>query len=235
MSRFSPFDSISGNATLYKRVERLCDLVDELEEFMPILPGLIRKLKSDQPPVANIFLAVITGSDPLTPIDPEDPVYPNRWRYSWVQHTFGGGTGGASSSGGTADPFTFPAYNGFEFANTTTTDSAGDYQSTGNFVGPFGTGVSSLLPVGNGKNQLVLMMEIPVPLTPEGGSGPVRHWFFAANAVDVVCQTNFGACCLPDGSCQDVEDEAACTALGGTYLGDGTACAEGGCDPPPVP
>ncbi len=33
-----------------------------------------------------------------------------------------------------------------------------------------------------------------------------------------------GACCLPDGSCQDVLDQADCDALGGAFEGYGTVC-----------
>jgi len=42
-----------------------------------------------------------------------------------------------------------------------------------------------------------------------------------------------GACCLADGSCVEVT-EAECGTLGGTYQGDGTACATTNCNPPPT-
>jgi len=37
-----------------------------------------------------------------------------------------------------------------------------------------------------------------------------------------------GACCLLDGTCQSVLDQAACTAVTGHYWGDGTACSDAG-------
>ena len=43
------------------------------------------------------------------------------------------------------------------------------------------------------------------------------------------CAGETGACCLPDGSCQDVADAAACDALGGSFEGIGTACATTSC------
>lgn len=42
-----------------------------------------------------------------------------------------------------------------------------------------------------------------------------------------LCPTG-GACCLDDGSCVDVGDEAECDGLGGAYQGEGTACAPAG-------
>lgn len=41
-----------------------------------------------------------------------------------------------------------------------------------------------------------------------------------------------GACCLPDGSCQDATTPEDCDALGGTFQGDATECANIDC---PVP
>lgn len=41
-----------------------------------------------------------------------------------------------------------------------------------------------------------------------------------------------GACCLPDGGCQDGVTAAECAGLGGAYQGDGTPCATADC---PVP
>jgi hypothetical protein len=38
-----------------------------------------------------------------------------------------------------------------------------------------------------------------------------------------------GACCYPDGSCSDYQFQAQCEAEGGTYMGDGTNCAEVEC------
>lgn len=41
-----------------------------------------------------------------------------------------------------------------------------------------------------------------------------------------------GACCLPDGTCQDNLSPEQCTQLGGTFQGDGTACATTNCPLP---
>ncbi|HWS88850.1 MAG TPA: hypothetical protein VN282_17880 [Pyrinomonadaceae bacterium] len=41
-----------------------------------------------------------------------------------------------------------------------------------------------------------------------------------------------GACCLPDGSCQELT-KAECESKGGKYQGDGTTCATVNCNPPP--
>ena len=38
-----------------------------------------------------------------------------------------------------------------------------------------------------------------------------------------------GACCLVDGTCQNVADQAACAALSGTFKGHGTDCASTSC------
>jgi len=41
-----------------------------------------------------------------------------------------------------------------------------------------------------------------------------------------------GACCLPDGTCQDQLSPDDCAALGGTFMGDGTSCAGVECPEP---
>ncbi|MFN7973419.1 MAG: hypothetical protein U0166_13900 [Acidobacteriota bacterium] len=45
---------------------------------------------------------------------------------------------------------------------------------------------------------------------------------------------NTGACCSPSGTCTDGLTQAQCTAAGGTYQGNGTACATTNC-PVPTP
>jgi len=40
----------------------------------------------------------------------------------------------------------------------------------------------------------------------------------------------YGACCLNTGSCIEGSTAAACTALGGTYFGDDSTCADGSCN-----
>jgi len=46
------------------------------------------------------------------------------------------------------------------------------------------------------------------------------------------CTVPPGACCLDDGTCQDVADQAACDALGGVFKGAGTDCATTVCVTP---
>ena len=51
------------------------------------------------------------------------------------------------------------------------------------------------------------------------------------NAALLLCDTtDSGACCLPDGSCQEVDTLATCTALGGTFHGPGSFCSAVNCD-----
>lgn len=50
--------------------------------------------------------------------------------------------------------------------------------------------------------------------------------------VRAVVATNTGACCLAFGGCADGLTEANCTALGGTYAGDGTLCSTVPCSIP---
>ncbi len=54
-----------------------------------------------------------------------------------------------------------------------------------------------------------------------------------AGILTITKQLPAGACCLPDGSCQDVADEAACNAQGGTFQGTGTDCLSVECPQPP--
>jgi hypothetical protein len=43
---------------------------------------------------------------------------------------------------------------------------------------------------------------------------------------------NFGACCLPNGGCMEVADEAECIANGGVYQGDLVPCSQAACPQP---
>lgn len=53
-------------------------------------------------------------------------------------------------------------------------------------------------------------------------------------AVRVACAgLGLGACCLPDGSCLDI-DTASCTALGGVFSGKGSSCGTTTCAQPPT-
>ena len=45
----------------------------------------------------------------------------------------------------------------------------------------------------------------------------------AKECIQVVCPVLPGACCPPDGTCQEVADEAACDAIGGVWVVDLTA------------
>ena len=51
--------------------------------------------------------------------------------------------------------------------------------------------------------------------------------------VSLVKSLGPGACCLPDGSCQD-SDAEACAAAGGTFQGAGSTCEQGDCPDPAV-
>jgi hypothetical protein len=54
-----------------------------------------------------------------------------------------------------------------------------------------------------------------------------------ADAAAVSCSVVVGdACCLPDGSCLTVQDEAQCNDAGGVYQGLGSACATANCPQP---
>lgn len=44
-----------------------------------------------------------------------------------------------------------------------------------------------------------------------------------------------GACCLPDGSCQEATTQQQCESQGGTYQGHGSACQNVTCTPGPPP
>ena len=44
-------------------------------------------------------------------------------------------------------------------------------------------------------------------------------------------QSNIGACCLPDGTCTEV-DQFSCTSMGGSFIGVGWSCFQVNCPPP---
>jgi hypothetical protein len=60
-----------------------------------------------------------------------------------------------------------------------------------------------------------------------GSTGPYKVFFQC-----VVLPT--GACCFIDGHCE-VQNQANCGTLGGTYQGDGTVCVPNDCPQPPPP
>jgi len=83
-----------------------------------------------------------------------------------------------------------------------------------------GAGVTGAITnVGGGLFDLVLN---------QGGS-PLQT--FADIADCLAAGPTDGACCLSDGTCQ-ITEQSACTNVGGTWLGAGTAC--GDCPPPPA-
>lgn len=54
-----------------------------------------------------------------------------------------------------------------------------------------------------------------------------------ALAVPVGAQPSYpGACCMPDGSCQDGMPALVCSNLGGDFQGEYTACSEVSCPGP---
>lgn len=60
---------------------------------------------------------------------------------------------------------------------------------------------------------------------------PSGDWALAAVWSPVGCVEGFGACCLPNGTCEEMFQND-CEAVGGTYQGDGTDCADVNC---PIP
>lgn len=73
----------------------------------------------------------------------------------------------------------------------------------------------------------------------DDGSPPIEDLCFSFGTVrwdgnghnDCPCCPDLGACCLPDGSCQE-QSLDACAALGGVFQGMGTACDPNPCLPP---
>lgn len=75
--------------------------------------------------------------------------------------------------------------------------------------------------------------------------GPGTYYIFAATtfAANVECPGDYyltvtcedvpvGACCLPDGTCEDGLSIGICEGLSGTFQGDGTLCQDIDCPPP---
>jgi hypothetical protein len=60
---------------------------------------------------------------------------------------------------------------------------------------------------------------------------PSGDWVMRVTWSGVNCAPGTGACCMPNGTC-DIMTAENCTNAGGTYRGDGTACATANC---PVP
>lgn len=60
---------------------------------------------------------------------------------------------------------------------------------------------------------------------------PTGDWAMAATWSKVGCVEGFGACCLPDGSCEMMFVDN-CIAAGGTYRGDGVNCSGANCPTP---
>ncbi len=72
---------------------------------------------------------------------------------------------------------------------------------------------------------------------PEGDCAPLPNGDCTTNVADVLavisswgadCAT-YGACCYSDGTCDDGSTASGCADAGGTYLGDNSSCADGGC------
>jgi len=200
MSRFSPFDSGLSGQSLSTKVERLAETVDQLAEFLPYLPALLKSVKEPRDPGINIFPAWITG---CYAADSQS----NRWLYSWIEVLVNGQAPSGDQRGHdqstiqrnsfsrTADPYALPARNTLEFDNRGgNAEFDGVGVKVGDIFGPGGTelvATSQLLPIGNynfgggdiisERRQMVMMMEFPNEIF---GS---RHWFSASNAVRVEC------------------------------------------------
>ena len=201
MSRFNPYDAGLTGQSLSLKVERLAEVVDQLAEFLPYLPALIKTVKEPKNPEVKVFPAVITGYKAETTAEA------NEWKYSWVEWVPDGtypetahpdfAQGLRNSSSGTADNFTLFARNGLERGNAgqgSSFDGVG--AKVGNIYADDGTTVlatSKMLPIGVGTDtnlggpgtcqrmQTVLMMELPTPIY------ECRYWFNASNAVLVDC------------------------------------------------
>ena len=78
-----------------------------------------------------------------------------------------------------------------------------------------------VVPVVTGKCYLIRV----------GGFNPGAQ---GTGTVSLVKSEGPGACCLPAGSCIDVENSEACAAAGGTFQGAGSTCQKGACPDPPV-
>jgi hypothetical protein len=201
MSRFSPFDYGLSGPDLSAKVRQLAETVDQLAEFLPYLPALVKSVKEPKDPGINVFLAVITGYKAA------DQAYQNQWLYSWVEYTpdseypasahpdFAPGL--RNSSSGTADTFTLHARNGLERGNAGQESSIdGVGVKVGDILADDGTTVlatSQFLPIGRGtvdnlggpalcqRMQTVIMMELAVPIY------GCKYWFTASNAILVEC------------------------------------------------
>lgn len=60
---------------------------------------------------------------------------------------------------------------------------------------------------------------------------PSGDWMLRARYVPANCTPGLGACCLPNGTC-DQRSSADCTGAGGTYQGDGSSCGSVTCTQP---
>jgi hypothetical protein len=198
MSRFNPFDYGLSGPALSAKVQQLAETVDQLSEFLPYLPALIKSVKEPKAPGITVFPAVITGYKSIS-------AGSNKWLYSWVEYLpdapypsenpVNGIMRNSASS--TADNFALPAVNGLERGNF---GSNGSYDGVGPRIGDIldSTGsvviaTSTMLPIGVGttenlvgpaqcqRKQVVMMTELPYEV------GGYRHWFTASNAIYVEC------------------------------------------------
>ena len=64
---------------------------------------------------------------------------------------------------------------------------------------------------------------------------PTGDWIGRAQWSSTNCVPGVGACCYSDGSCDDGVLQGDCTALGGTFQGDGSTCALVTCNAAAVP
>lgn len=98
------------------------------------------------------------------------------------------------------------------------TDIDGLASSAGNWLWALNCGPFGCPPAWSRFNEL-------------GVCRPSGDWALAAVWSSIDCVPGFGACCKPDGTCEEMF-ESDCTAVGGTYQGDGSNCADANC---PIP
>ena len=118
-----------------------------------------------------------------------------------------------------------PASNNNAFPTTDPFDGGNPTSLTGNWLGAIDCGLGDL---GCGPGFVTFGQ------LPNGGlvdCRPSGDWNIKATWNKINCVPGFGACCLPDGSCNEM-DAIVCTQMGGEYQGDGIFCNDINCPAP---
>ncbi len=102
-----------------------------------------------------------------------------------------------------------------------TTDVSGLQSSTGNWLDGINCGPLGCPANGGWANFL----QLPSWCTPSG------DWVMRATWTSLECESEPGACCLPDGGCLEVT-ETDCGVLEGAFEGEGTFCGNTECPQP---